>query len=128
MDSSRKGFLAAIALDADGLMVSPVELSPPVLPPLYQAPLQADVQAVHLFETPTSGGKANAITLAPYHSSSSPGNEGVEWLALTDDEEGYVFIIEWSAGRGTFEEIARVKLGLDEDGNTVMASQAVWLA
>jgi len=130
MNSSHKGYLAAIALDADGMMMSPLELSPPVQLPLHQAPLQADIQAVHLFETPTSGGKANAIALAPYHISSSPrcgGKEGVEWLALTDDEEGYVFLIEWSAERGTFKEIARVNLGLDEDKKPVMASHAVWL-
>lgn len=47
---------------------------------------------------------------------------------LTDDEEGYVFIVEWSERRGTFEEISRVKLGKDEDGGEVMASHAIWLA
>ena len=113
-------------------MISPIELSSPVpQSPLIQAPLQVDVQAVHLYETPTSGGKANAIALAPYRISSAPscgGTEGVEWLALTDDEEGYVFIIEWSAERGTFEEIARVELGLDNDGKPATASHAIWLA
>jgi hypothetical protein len=130
MNGSHKGYLAAIALDSDGLMISPFELSSPVPQSPSRQALQIDAQAVHLYETPTSGGKANAITLAPYHISSSPscgGNEGVEWLALTDDEEGHVFIIEWNAERGTFEEIARVKLGLDEDRNPAMASHAVWL-
>lgn len=89
------------------------------------------MQVTSLYETPTSGGKANAISLAPYHVSSSAasgGREGVEWLVLTDDEQGYVFMIEWDAERGTFEEISRMKLGLDDEGKAVMASHAVWLA
>lgn len=89
------------------------------------------MEPVHLFETPTSGGKANAISLAPYEVSSAPesgGEEGVEWLVLTDDDEGWVFVVEWSARRGTFEELSRVKLGEDEEGKSVMASHAVWLA
>ena len=105
-------------------MVSPSEWS-------HRAPPQVNVQPVTLFETLTSGGVANAIAVAPYRISSSPcygGNNGVEWLALTDAEQGYVFIIEWSAKRGTFEEISGVKLSLNESGNPVTASIAVWLA
>ena len=55
MNSSHKDYLVTIALDADGLLMSSLELSP----------LQADVQAIHLYETPTRGGKAKARALAP---------------------------------------------------------------
>jgi hypothetical protein len=52
---------------------------------------------------------------------------------LTDDEQGLVFIIEWSGARGRFEEISRVRLSSIDgkagaDGQEeVMASHAIWL-
>ncbi|KAF8323312.1 3-carboxy-cis,cis-mucoante lactonizing enzyme [Clavulina sp. PMI_390] len=166
--TATRGFLSALELDADGLIVTsslstphedagsdaPLEMAMgdvPV-PPSFQAiqqPLQHGpskmVQPTSLWETPTSGGKANAISLAPYSlpsfsfASTSPSGEevaregAVEWLVLTDDEQGFVFIVEWDSASGRFEEVSRVSLGADDragegSGEKVMASHAVWLA
>lgn len=111
---SHKGYLAAFALTPDGLLVD-----------TSSSGTDGSLTPVHLYETPTSGGKANAIELAPYNFSSpdTESDEGLEWLVLTDDEVGYVLILEWSAKRGTFEELTRVQL----DGGS-LASHAIWLA
>ena len=48
-----------------------------------------------------------------------------EWIALTDSQEGYVFVLSFDGFR--IEEVARVKL---EDGSgveVVGAATAVWL-
>lgn len=77
-----------------------------------------------MYETPTSGGKANAISVAP-PSSWSFSSSG-EYIVLTDDEQGFIFVLSWDAERGGVEEVARTKLG-GFDGEDVMASHAIWL-
>lgn len=99
------------------------------------------------FETPTSGGKANAWEWAPrypleaphYPFSSTEDSEGaVQDLAvLTDDEQGYVLVMQWD-GRD-LKEVARAQLpgvgggtgeasvGLKE-GEREGASHAIWLS
>lgn len=129
--TATKGFLVALSLDASGLLTSHLTsefVDPQIHLSSESEPKSQIVEATSLWETPTSGGKANAISLAPYSISSSNGKEGSEWIVLTDDDEGYVFVVEWSESRGTFEEISRVKLGKDEKGEDVMASHAIWLA
>ncbi|OAL33204.1 hypothetical protein AYO20_07521 [Fonsecaea nubica] len=68
---------------------------------------------LYLWETPTSGGWANAIQPGPTI-------DGVEYLALTDSEEGFVFVLGWDGVE--VKEVARTKLN---DG--AGAATAVWL-
>ncbi|KAF8329152.1 Lactonase, 7-bladed beta-propeller-domain-containing protein [Cantharellus anzutake] len=118
--SEYKGYLAAFAISSDGLILNPSDQ-------FSHLPLP------HIFQTPTSGGKANAIELAPYKisSRSTPGSDDAEWIVLTDSEEGWIFIVEWSGKRGSFEIISSVLLevGVDGDWNKrALASHAIWLA
>ena len=66
-----------------------------------------------MWETPTSGGWANAIQPGPTV-------HGIEYIALTDSDEGLVMVLSWD-GR-EFKEAARAKL---DEG--VGPATAVWL-
>jgi carboxy-cis,cis-muconate cyclase len=66
-----------------------------------------------MWETPTSGGWANAIQPGPTVN-------GIEYIALTDSDDGLVMVLSWD-GR-EFKEAARVKLGPG-----VTPATAVWL-
>lgn len=66
-----------------------------------------------MYTTPTSGGWANAVQPGPTV-------DGVEYLALTDSEDGLVFVLAWDGKK--IAEAARVKLGEGEG-----AATAVWL-
>ncbi|PWN19826.1 hypothetical protein BCV69DRAFT_313567 [Microstroma glucosiphilum] len=112
--------------------------------------------AIVRFETPTSGGKANAWEWAPRYpldaphyptsssssteeSTSASGPEGVvqDLAVLTDDELGYILVMQWD-GRD-LKEVARTQLpgvgggesaasvGLKE-GEREGASHAIWLS
>lgn len=75
------------------------------------------------WETPTSGGLANAVEPAP---ESLQGPDGMEYLAMTDSLEGLVFLLGFDGEK--VQEIARVKLKDEEDEMlTVKAATAVWL-
>ncbi|GAA6041865.1 hypothetical protein JCM8097_004515 [Rhodosporidiobolus ruineniae] len=69
-----------------------------------------------LWETPTSGGWANAVEPAP----GAYNKEGEEFVALTDSEEGLVLILGFDGER--VREVARTQL---PDG--AGAATAVWL-
>ncbi|KAL9615887.1 MAG: hypothetical protein Q9160_009173 [Pyrenula sp. 1 TL-2023] len=73
-----------------------------------------------IFETPTSGGWANAVEPAPAQANLAD----VEYLALTDSEEGWVFILSFNGHR--FREEARLRL-LGDDGSHQGTATAVWL-
>jgi hypothetical protein len=100
------------------------------------------------FETPTSGGKANAWEWAPRYpleaphypspSSAEGSDSAVQDLAvLTDDELGYILVMQWD-GRD-LKEVARAQLpgvgggagdasvGLKEREREA-ASHAIWLS
>lgn len=97
-----KGYVAVYALDQDGWLVG-----------------GGDAKALHIWETPTSGGIANAI---------EPGLVvgGIEYALLTDSEEGYVFVVSWDGKQ--IKEVARVKLEEDNvEGGVVKAATGVWL-
>lgn len=83
--------------------------------------------ALHRYETKTSGGKANAIEVFPFRS--TPGRD---WIVLTDDEEGWVTILEWRDEWMELREIACAQLGRQEgaekDEEVTGASHAVWLS
>jgi carboxy-cis,cis-muconate cyclase len=66
-----------------------------------------------MWQTPTSGGWANAIQPGPTV-------DGIEYIALTDSDDGLVMVLSWD-GR-EFNEAARVTLGPG-----VTAATAVWL-
>ncbi|ORY66930.1 Muconate cycloisomerase 1 [Leucosporidium creatinivorum] len=97
--ASQLGWVAVFRLDSSGLVASETPLA--------------------LWETPTSGGWANAVEPAPV-GEWKDAEEGKEYIALTDSEEGYVFVLSWDGEK--VEEVARTKL---EGG--AGAATAVWL-
>ena len=70
-----------------------------------------------MWRTPNSGGWANAIQPGPTVG-------GVEYSALTDSEEGWVFVLGWDGKE--LNECARVKLNGGEEGKVEGAATAVW--
>ena len=100
LEPTQKGYVAIFALSADGIVSSESPLS--------------------MWETPTSGGWANAVQPAPVGEWGEDGKDGKEYIALTDSEEGLVMVLSWD-GKST-EEVARVKL---EAG--AGAATAVWV-
>lgn len=115
LEEGKKGWVAVYKLDEDGKIATSV-------PPDSSFSKQADSSTadqtpdnglLYLWETPTSGGWANAIQPGPTV-------EGIEYLALTDSEKGLVFVLSWN-GR-EIKEVARTKL--DEGAG---AATAVWL-
>ncbi|KAF8981859.1 hypothetical protein BDQ17DRAFT_1379309 [Cyathus striatus] len=97
--SGRNGWLSIVQLDSEGHF--------------------ADKEVVR-WETPTSGGKANAIDLLPKNLH----GEGV-WIVLTDDEEatkGAVRILEWDGWNSE-----GVRIVAEWSGEIEGASHALWL-
>ncbi|GAA5893202.1 lactonase family protein [Sporobolomyces salmoneus] len=101
LEPATKGWVAVYELSAEGL---PTSDSP-----------------ITLYETATSGGWANAVQPAP----GEYNEEGIEYLALTDSEEGLVFILAFDGKKIT--EVARTKLEYGGDQKVVGAATAVWL-
>ncbi len=101
LESSKKGYVAAFRLLEDGR--------------IDDAGKEGGEQTalLHMWETPTSGGWANAIQPGPTV-------DGIEYIAITDSEDCMVMVLSWD-GR-EFKEVARAKL--DEGAG---AATAVWL-
>ncbi|KAF4554238.1 Lactonase-like protein 2 [Elsinoe fawcettii] len=99
LDKETMGYVAAFRLDADGLVVG---------------------EALDIYQTATSGGLANAVEPAP----ATLNTDNTEYLALTDSEEGFVFILSFDGKK--LWEVARVQLKLDS-GDDAGAATAVWL-
>ncbi|KAK3702222.1 hypothetical protein LTR37_015054 [Vermiconidia calcicola] len=102
LEAETKGYVAVFPLRKDGTLESET--------------------AIHIWETPTSGGLANAIEPAPWQKGQ---DEGVEYLAMTDSEEGWVFMLSFDGNE--ISEVARLNLGKTDDGGVVGAATAVWL-
>jgi carboxy-cis,cis-muconate cyclase len=111
-DTSHKGFITVFSILPTGL-------------------LDTHESKIERWQTPTSGGKANAIELkakvADETVGNDPGAEGV-WIALTDDEPdgGGLWILEWDGeGTGGLKIVAEWSSegGESMDG----ASHAIWL-
>ncbi|KAF7846003.1 hypothetical protein BT93_L5626 [Corymbia citriodora subsp. variegata] len=99
LQAETMGYVAAFRLDDDGR-------------------IQGD--ALDIFETATSGGIANAVEPAPQ----SDAHGDTEYMALTDSQEGWVFVLGFDGKK--FHEAGRTKL-LDDDGKSVACATAVWL-
>ena len=94
MTSATQGFITTFEILPSGLLSS---------------------ESIDAYQTRNSGGKANAIDVRTF--------EERELLVLTDDEEGWVEILEWN-------QVGLVKRGevqLKENVGIVGASHAVWL-
>lgn len=82
------------------------------------------------YQTPTSGGKANAWEWAPRYPLDAPVTEGEDDLAvLTDDSQGYIMVMQWDGK--DLKEVARTQLPATTDlveGEREGASHAVWLS
>ncbi|KAI5203888.1 Muconate cycloisomerase 1 [Aureobasidium subglaciale] len=99
LEKETKGYVAVFALDEQGSVSG---------------------DAIEIYETATSGGIANAIEPAP----GVEEQQGVEYVAMTDSEEGYVFVLAFDGSK--IKEVARKQL-VGEDGKTLAAATAVWL-
>ena len=103
LEAETRGYVTAWALNADGRLADP----------------HAEQNALHRFETRTSGGWANAIAVCPIL-----GPDGEVYLTLTDSEEGFIQILCFTREDG-FKVVDEVKLG--DSKEKVGASVAVWL-
>ena len=101
LEAETMGYVAAYRLKEDGYLESE--------------------DAIDIWQTPTSGGLANAIEPAPW----SKDHGDVEYLALTDSQEGWVSIISFDGNK--IKEVSKVNLGKTDDGKVVGAATAVWL-
>ncbi|KAJ9121699.1 hypothetical protein QFC22_002319 [Naganishia vaughanmartiniae] len=111
-----RGWLCAYAVDpATGHLLNSAEGAPPTA----------------VWRTPTSGGKANAIEVIAVNGrgrhaegagegEGERGREEMDWIVLTDSEQGLVLVISWDGHE--FKEVSRVQMD-EGDG----ASHAVWL-
>ena len=120
LKEGRKGYVAVYALTADGL-VDGAEIVPEDFDSASKE-WRDDDQAglLCMYETVTSGGWANAVEPGPTV-------DGVEYIAMTDSEEGYVFVLAWDGKE--VKEAARVNLndGTDASKGKHGAATAVWL-
>jgi len=140
-----KGYLTAFAISSNGLILNPSShgARTRILPTsslATESPQEKQPKeyfATSIFQTPTSGGMGNAIELAPYEISSGSTSSGIfgeesdaEWMVLTDHEQGWICVIEWSGRRGTFEIVSSVLLEVGVDGiygKKALPSHAIWL-
>lgn len=106
LNAETLGCVAVFALNPDGTLASEA--------------------AIDIWQTPTSGGIANAIEPAPFMSDQrAVADGGKEYLAMTDSEEGWVFILSFDGKN--MDEVTRLSLGKTDDGEVVKAATAVWL-
>ena len=96
LEKTQKGYVAAFRLTEEGTIDG------------------GEAGLIAMWETPTSGGWANAIQPGPTV-------DGIEYLALTDSEDGLVMVLCWDGHN--FKEAARTRL--DEGAG---AATVVWLS
>jgi len=120
--SNLRGWLSIFPLDEDGNF-APLSL--------HQKYLEAE-----RFETPTSGGKANAIDILP--KSPYDGSDSL-WILLTDDDEitsspsgtGAIRVLEWNGwDQGGVKVVAEwpSPMSTAEEKNEIQGgSHAIWL-
>jgi len=96
LEQGTKGYVAVFGLTAEGNVDE----------------MAGEKGLLDMWETPTSGGWANAVQPGPTVG-------GIEYLALTDSEEGLVMVLGWDGKK--LKEAARVRF---EEG--AGAATAVW--
>lgn len=108
LEPKTKGYVSAFALTPEGLIANP------------------EAGALDMWQSPTSGGWANALEPAPV----LLGEQREIFAALTDSEEGLVMMLRLRTEgcKAKIEEVARVALGHTEDGKLRQAATAVWLS
>lgn len=102
LESQTKGWVAVFAIKEDGTLEKE--------------------EALHIWQTPTSGGLANAIEPAPWPKAK---DDDVEYLAMTDSDQGFVFMLSFDGKQ--IQEVARLNLGKNDGGEVVGCATAVWL-
>ena len=103
LEAETKGYLAVFSLTEEGLVDEK----------------QGEKGLLDMWQTPTSGGWANAVQPGPTV-------DGIEYLALTDSEEGLVMVLSWDGKK--IKECGRVRLEGGTDGKVEGAATAVWLS
>ena len=129
-----QGWLSIIPLNEEGIF----DKAPPRS---HEADGTAVEDDADWFQTPTSGGKANAIDILAKTPSGQDDADGL-WILLTDDDEvtassgtGAIRVLEWNGwGKGNIKIVAEwppVRESSDEEGDgfrTIQgASHAIWL-
>lgn len=85
------------------------------------------LQERYTYTTRNSGGKANAIEFAPRYGTNVQNTEKtIDYAVLTDDQEGYITVLEWDGE--DLKEISTIRLPLLDDGQSQGASQAIWVS
>lgn len=118
--SDTKGWVAVFQLDKSGLVVSQGRDATDELG-----------DALCLWQTPTSGGWANAIEPAPTLLRGKKGQ--VQYAALTDSEVGQVRMLRLDVDdtaqphQVSIKEVATLSLGNDAHGKLREAATAVWI-
>lgn len=118
--SGTKGWVAVFQLDEDGLVV-----------PQGRAEKDELGDALCLWQTPTSGGWANAIEPAPTFLQGSRGS--AQYAVLTDSEVGVVRMLRLDVSAASqpsnvlIKEVATLDLGNDAQGKLREAATAVWI-
>ncbi|CBQ72697.1 related to muconate cycloisomerase [Sporisorium reilianum SRZ2] len=118
--SGTKGWVALFQLDRHGLVV-----------PQHRDAKHELGDALYLWQTPTSGGWANAIEPAPTLLRGPAGT--AHYAALTDSEVGQLRILRIDGGDSSqprtvsIKEVATLDLGNDAQGKLREAATAVWI-
>ncbi|KAJ9122782.1 hypothetical protein QFC24_004213 [Naganishia onofrii] len=99
---TEKGYIIALPLDLTTGLISGN-------PHVNASSGNAEHTPLHRWQTPTSGGWANAIAVCPI-----VGPKGQVWISLTDSEEGWVWMLQWTLPGG-FEVLGSVNLNENED-------------
>lgn len=115
LEADTKGYVALFALDEQGY-VSGLSRTEAVKE-------EGEVSWLHLWQSPTSGGWANAVEPC-YKMLAGPDGRKSTYAVLTDSEQGLVMVLQVIDDR--LVEVARVKLGKMQ-GKVRGAATAVWL-
>ncbi|GAA5861332.1 hypothetical protein JCM3774_000213 [Rhodotorula dairenensis] len=138
---AQRGWVATFALDPEDWSVREEKAKDQ-----EEEEVEAGYGAISRYETATSGGKANAIEVFPKEfwpaaaTERGADGDGRDYVVLTDDELGYVSVLEWRDEWNELRDVASVQLGVDvpvdgDDPGQVVpgeeatgASHAVWLS
>lgn len=119
LKEGRKGYVAVYELTTQGLIAG-AEIVPEDYSESKEWRDDDQSGLLCMYETATSGGWANAVQPGPTVDS-------VEYIAMTDSEEGFVFVLAWDGKDIT--EVARVNLNESTESSAGKhgAATAVWL-